>query len=155
MLLTNFLKGLKNSLYLAKTKDAEIDKMDKIITNVKKVLGKDSVGSFINSLSDWADWGRDMATKGISESQFQRMVVEKTESGSSQYRMAMQGFRANKLKGWLKDAGQTAQSLYSEFKRKGLLNDRREYDVEDLMSSYPGLSQSEAKKLYDMIQKDS
>ena len=74
MLLTNFLKGLKNSLYLAKTKDA---------------------------------------------------------------------------------FPQTAEALYTEFKRKNLLDDRREYDVDDLMSSYPGLSQSEAKKLYDMIQKDS
>jgi hypothetical protein len=45
-----------------------------------------------------------------------------------------------------------AQSLYNMFKKEDLLNDRREYDVEDLMNSYPGLSQEEAEKLEDMLQ---
>ena len=46
----------------------------------------------------------------------------------------------------------TAKSLFNMFKQKGLTNDRREYDVEDLMAAYPGLSEEEAEKLEDMLQ---
>jgi hypothetical protein len=47
----------------------------------------------------------------------------------------------------------TAKELFQMFKDKDLLNDRREYDVEDLMSAYPGLSKEEAEKLEKMLQK--
>jgi hypothetical protein len=49
-------------------------------------------------------------------------------------------------------AGETAEELFQMFKDEGLLNDRREYDVEDLMSTYPNLSQEEAIKLEQMLQ---
>jgi ABC-type uncharacterized transport system ATPase subunit len=38
------------------------------------------------------------------------------------------------------------------FKEKDLINDRREYDAEDLMKAYPGLSKEEAEKLEHMLQ---
>jgi hypothetical protein len=50
------------------------------------------------------------------------------------------------------DKNRTAEELFQMFKKQNLLNDRREYDVEDLMSAYPGLSQGEAKKLENMLQ---
>jgi len=46
----------------------------------------------------------------------------------------------------------TADELYKEFEEEDLLNDRREYDVEDLMLAYPGLSKKEAEKLKQMLQ---
>jgi hypothetical protein len=49
----------------------------------------------------------------------------------------------------------TAETLYQMFKDEDLLNDRREYDVEDLMSTYPDLSKEEAKKLEKMLQDPS
>jgi hypothetical protein len=45
----------------------------------------------------------------------------------------------------------TASSLLKMFKEKDLVNDRREYDEEDLMKAYPGLSKNEAKKLVNML----
>jgi|688.fasta_scaffold454625_1 hypothetical protein len=47
---------------------------------------------------------------------------------------------------------ETAEELFQMFKDEDLLDDRREYDVEDLMSAYPGLSQEEAMKLEQMLQ---
>jgi hypothetical protein len=44
----------------------------------------------------------------------------------------------------------TASELFEMFKEENLINDRREYDVEDLMSTY-GLSEVEAIKLEDMV----
>jgi hypothetical protein len=46
----------------------------------------------------------------------------------------------------------TAEELFQMFKDEDLLNDRREYDIEDLMSAYPNLSQEEAEKLEQMLQ---
>jgi len=46
----------------------------------------------------------------------------------------------------------TAEELFQMFKDEDLLNDRREYDMEDLMSAYPDLSQEEAEKLEKMLQ---
>ncbi len=46
----------------------------------------------------------------------------------------------------------TAEELFQMFKEENLLNDRREYDVEDLMSTYPDLSREEAQKLETMLQ---
>ena len=46
----------------------------------------------------------------------------------------------------------TSIDLFKKFKEEDILDDRREYDVEDLMSSYPGLSKEEAKKLFGMLQ---
>ena len=46
----------------------------------------------------------------------------------------------------------TAEELFQMFKDEDLLNDRREYDVEDFMWSYPDLSQEEAEKLEQMLQ---
>jgi hypothetical protein len=45
----------------------------------------------------------------------------------------------------------TADSLYKMFEKEGLIDDRREYDEEDLMAAYPGLSQPEAEKLVNKI----
>ena len=50
------------------------------------------------------------------------------------------------------DEDYNAQSLFKSFKEEDLIDDRREYDVEDLMSTYPGLSKEEAEKLEDMLQ---
>jgi hypothetical protein len=47
----------------------------------------------------------------------------------------------------------TALELFQMFKDEDLLNDRREYDVEDLMSAYPDLSEEEAEKLFQMLNK--
>jgi hypothetical protein len=47
----------------------------------------------------------------------------------------------------------TAKELFQMFKDEDLLNDRREYDIEDLMSAYPDLSQEEAEKLEQMLHK--
>jgi hypothetical protein len=47
---------------------------------------------------------------------------------------------------------ETADELFQMFKDEDLLNDRREYDVEDLMSAYPGLSKEEAEKLKNKLQ---
>lgn len=46
----------------------------------------------------------------------------------------------------------SAESLYKMFVKYDLDNDRRYYDVEDLMGAYPNLSQEEAEKLEDMLQ---
>ena len=45
----------------------------------------------------------------------------------------------------------TAIKLFNMFKKHNLCEDRREYDVEDLMFTYPGLSLKEAKKLKGML----
>ena len=50
------------------------------------------------------------------------------------------------------DEGETAEKLFKMFKKQNLLNDRREYDAEDFMSSYPELSKDEAEKLENMLQ---
>ena len=42
----------------------------------------------------------------------------------------------------------TAEDLFQMFKDEDLVDDRREYDEEDLMSTYPGLSEKEAEKLF-------
>jgi hypothetical protein len=47
---------------------------------------------------------------------------------------------------------ETAEKLFQMFKDEDLLDDRKEYDTEDLMSAYPGLSQEEANKLKNMLQ---
>ena len=46
----------------------------------------------------------------------------------------------------------TAEDLFQMFKDEDLVDDRREYDEEDLMSTYPGLSEKEAEKLFNMLQ---
>tara|TARA_R100001082_G_scaffold46772_1_gene24927 strand:+ start:335 stop:502 length:168 start_codon:yes stop_codon:yes gene_type:complete len=45
----------------------------------------------------------------------------------------------------------TAIKLFNMFKKHNLCEDRREYDVEDLMFTYSGLSLKEAKKLKEML----
>jgi hypothetical protein len=50
------------------------------------------------------------------------------------------------------DEGETADKLFQMFKDENLLNDRREYDAEDFMGSYPDLSKEEAEKLENMLQ---
>ena len=44
----------------------------------------------------------------------------------------------------------TVLELFEMFKEENLLNDRREYDVEDLMSTY-GLSEVEAIELENIV----
>ncbi len=46
----------------------------------------------------------------------------------------------------------TAQSIFNQFKRQRLLEDRSEYEVDDLLDAGYGLSQQEAQKLYQMLQ---
>jgi len=43
--------------------------------------------------------------------------------------------------------------LFSSFKKEGLLEDRSEYDEQDLKSAYPQLSDKGAKLLHLMLQK--
>jgi len=59
--------------------------------------------------------------------------------------------RMQKLAGVLNES-KTAKELFQMFKDEDLLDDRREYDVEDLMSAYPSLSKEEAEKLEKMLQ---
>lgn len=44
-----------------------------------------------------------------------------------------------------------AEDLYKEFEENNLLDDRREYDIEDFTSAYPNLSKKEAEKLEKMF----
>ena len=44
-------------------------------------------------------------------------------------------------------------NLFNSFKKEGLLEDRVEYDEDDLKSTYPQLNDKEAKMLYLKIQK--
>lgn len=46
----------------------------------------------------------------------------------------------------------TAKELFQMFKDEDLLDDRREYDEQDLTSAYPDLSDEEAEKLVNMLQ---
>ena len=46
----------------------------------------------------------------------------------------------------------TAEDLFQMFKDEDLVNDRRDYDEEDLMSAYSDLSSEEAGKLVNMLQ---
>jgi hypothetical protein len=57
----------------------------------------------------------------------------------------------DKFYDFLAEGELTADSLYKMFEKEGLIDDRREYDEEDLMAAYPGLSQSEAEKLVNKI----
>ena len=50
------------------------------------------------------------------------------------------------------EKSRTAKEVFRSIEANDLLNDRREYDVEDLMVAYPGLSEKEAEKLEDMLQ---
>jgi hypothetical protein len=59
--------------------------------------------------------------------------------------------RMQKLAGIINE-NKTAEELFQMFKDEDLLNDRRYYDVEDLMLAYPNLSQKEAEKLEKMLQ---
>ncbi len=43
--------------------------------------------------------------------------------------------------------------LFSSFRKEGLLEDRAEYDEEDLQLAYPQLNKKEAKLLYLKVQK--
>ena len=54
----------------------------------------------------------------------------------------------------LKDNNYDATFLFKYFKNKGdlFMDEMREYDAEELMNSYPGLSEEEAEKLEDMLQ---
>ena len=58
--------------------------------------------------------------------------------------------RMKKLAGIITES-KTAEELFQMFKDEDLIDDRREYDVDDLMSAYPGLSKEEAEKLFQMI----
>ncbi len=57
----------------------------------------------------------------------------------------------DKFYDFLAEGELTADSLYKMFEKEDLIDDRREYDEEDLMAAYPGLSQSEAEKLVNKI----
>ena len=61
----------------------------------------------------------------------------------------------NQFKQLNENENKTALELFQMFKDEDLLNDRREYDVEDLMSAYPDLSEEEAEKLFQMLNKYS
>jgi hypothetical protein len=58
--------------------------------------------------------------------------------------------RMQKLAGIITES-KTAKELFQMFKDEDLLDDRREYDVDDLMSAYPGLSKEEAEKLEKIL----
>ena len=45
------------------------------------------------------------------------------------------------------------EKVFNSFKKNDLLEDRAEYDKEDLQSAYPQLNEKEAKLLYLKIQK--
>lgn len=46
----------------------------------------------------------------------------------------------------------TAKSVFKDIVDEDLLDDRREYDEDDLSSAYPELSPKDVKALYKMIQ---
>jgi hypothetical protein len=62
------------------------------------------------------------------------------------YKGSIRNYREEEL-----NENRTAEELFQMFKDEDLLNDRREYDIEDLMSTYPDLSKEEAKKLEKML----
>jgi len=89
---------------------------------------------------------------------------KKAEANDKEYNIMNESFlKMQKLAGVITETqynqkkslieNKTAKELFQMFKDKDLLNDRREYDVEDLMSAYPGLSKEEAEKLEKMLQK--
>ena len=45
------------------------------------------------------------------------------------------------------------EKVFNSFKKNDLLEDRAEYDKEDLQSAYPQLNEKEAKLLYLKLQK--
>jgi len=45
------------------------------------------------------------------------------------------------------------EKLWKYFKKEDLLEDRSEYDEEDLQKAYPQLTKDEAEKLYKKLQK--
>ena len=63
--------------------------------------------------------------------------------------------RMRKLAGLITEneyKNRTAEELFKMFKDEDLLDDRREYDVDDLLDAYPGLSKKEAEKLVTKLQ---
>ena len=44
------------------------------------------------------------------------------------------------------------RKTYQEMKDAGVLNDRREYDLEDVEQAYPSMNKEECKRLYEMFQ---
>jgi len=46
------------------------------------------------------------------------------------------------------------EELLQLFKDEDLMDDRREYDVDEFMRSYPELTQQEAEELYNRVQND-
>ncbi len=56
---------------------------------------------------------------------------------------------------WEEAATSKVQAVFKMIKKNDLLDDRREYDVDDLYSAYPELSPEEAKQLYQLIQKSA
>lgn len=70
----------------------------------------------------------------------------------SDYEMAFEHFIGEGYHTEKVNEAETAKGLFQMFKEKDLLDDRREYDIEDLMSAYPSLSKEEAKKLEQMLQ---
>lgn len=49
-------------------------------------------------------------------------------------------------------SGERLDAMMSDFKKNDVLDDRREYDAQDLQKAYPELSKIEATALYDQIQ---
>jgi hypothetical protein len=88
--------------------------------------------------------------------------IENMNSDDDYYGERNDDFGANDNDGYIDDfdteydideaKGHNAESLFKMFKEKDLINDRREYDAEDLMKAYPGLSKEEAEKLEHMLQ---
>ena len=46
------------------------------------------------------------------------------------------------------------QELFDTFVGGGLIDDRREYDVEDFITAYSDLSRNQARELQEMIEKE-
>lgn len=99
-----------------------------------KVLGKSEWGDEYFTVEALEDKGE------VKKGNQYNAEIEKLTVTESEYKQKL-------------NENETAETLYQMFKDKDLLDDRREYDVEDLMSAYPGLSKEEAEKLYKKLRK--
>ena len=93
-----------------------------------------------------------LAAKKFKEDLFYPVI--KWEGGPERLVAGSTSERVAKRAGPEEDATQSVESIFREIKRKGQLEDRLEYQVEDLQQMY-AISNADARKLYNLIQAES
>ena len=109
--------------------------------DMKKFLVENKLGAY-SRLKEESNKQK-LIDAGYSESDAEDFSDEFEQGGSKV---------PQKVKDILAKENKTAEDLFQMFKDEDLVNDRHEYDEEDLMSTYPGLSEKEAEKLVNMLQ---